>query len=102
MFEELVSTGTILTILVGLGIGYVYLRYMWGALQHAVRTLDDADGGEDRYRFSLVGAVVAVIGSISAIAAYGAGPALLYVGPSLALASASAVAYCLRREAVEE
>jgi hypothetical protein len=67
-----------------------------------LRTLDDADRGEDRYRFSLIGAVIAVIGSISAIAVYGAGPALLYVGPLLALASAVAVAYCLQRETVEE
>jgi hypothetical protein len=102
MSEELVSTGTVVTIIVGLAIGCVYLRYMWGALQRAVRTRDDADRGEDRYRFSLAGAVIAVIGSIAAIAVYAAGPALLYVGPFLALTSAVAVAYCLRQETLEE
>jgi hypothetical protein len=102
MSEELVSTGTVVTILAGLAIGCVYLRYMWGALQRAVETLDDEDRGEDRYRRSLVGAVVAVVGSVSAIAIYGVGPGLLFVGPLLALGSALAVAYCLRRETVEE
>ncbi len=100
MSEELVSTGTVLTLVVGIAVGYVYLHYMWSALQRAVRTRDEPDLGEDRYRFSLVGAVVAVVGSITAIAVYGAGPALLYLGPLLALGSSVAVAYCLRQEAV--
>jgi hypothetical protein len=38
------------------------------------------------------------VGSAAAISAYGAGPALLYVGPGLALLSAVAVSYCLRAE----
>jgi hypothetical protein len=71
---------------------------MWGALARAVTTRDHADTGEDRYRNSLAGALIAVIGSASAIAVYGAAPALLYVGPLLAFASAIAVAYCLRTE----
>jgi hypothetical protein len=96
---ELVSTGTVVTLVVGIAIAYVYLRYMWSALQRAVRTRDDPDLGEDRYRFSLVGAVVAVVGSITAIAVYGAGPALLNLGPLLVLGSSVAVAYCLRQEA---
>jgi hypothetical protein len=102
MSDQLVSGGTIVTIIIGLVIGYSYLRYMWGALQRAVRTRDEADVGQDRYRFSLVGAIIAVLGSIGAITAYGFGPALLYVGPGLALASALAVSYCLREEYVEK
>jgi hypothetical protein len=102
MSEQLVSAGTAVTIIVGLVIGYVYLRYMWGALQNAVRTRDEADTGQDRYRFSLIGAIVAVIASAVAIAIYGAGPALLYVGPLLALLSAAAVTYCLREEYTNE
>jgi small-conductance mechanosensitive channel len=100
--EPLVSTGTLATIGLGLVIGAFYLRYMWGALQRAVRTRDEADVGQDRYRFGLVGAVIAVFGSIVAIAVYGAGPAFLYVGPGLALLSAVAVAFCLRQEHRDE
>ncbi len=74
---------------------------MGRALARAVRTREQVDRGEDRYRFGFVGAVVAVAGSASAIAAYGAGPALLYLGPALAVASSVAVAYCLRQEATE-
>jgi hypothetical protein len=102
MAEQWVSSGTAATILVGLVVGFFYLRYMWGALQRAVRTRDEADHGQDQYRFSLVGAIVAVLGSIAAITVYGLRPGLLYVGPVLAVASAVAVSYCLREEYVEE
>jgi hypothetical protein len=102
MNEILVSTGTELAIVVGLVVAYAYLRNMWGALQRAVRTRDDADEGQDRYSHSLVGAIVAVLGSVAAIALYGAAPALLYVGPALALLAAVAVTYCLRDERVNE
>jgi hypothetical protein len=101
MSEELVSTGTVVTLVAGIAIAYFYLQNMWRALQRAVRTRDDADLGEDRYRFSLAGAVVAVVGSIAAIAVYGVEPALLYLGPLIALGSSVAVVYCLRREVVE-
>jgi hypothetical protein len=98
MSEELVSTGTVLTLIVGLIIASIYLRHMWGALQRAVQTRDDPDVGHDEYRFSFIGAIVAVIASVVAIAIYGAGPGFLYVGPALALLAAIAVAYCLREE----
>ena len=100
--EQLVSAGTLVTICVGVVIGYVYIRYMWGALQRAVRTRNDEDRGQDRYRHGLAGAGLAVVGSIAAIAVDGVGPKFLYVGPTLALASAVAVAYCLRVETLEE
>jgi hypothetical protein len=102
MSEELVSPETVVVIVAGLAIGAAYLRYMWTALQRAVRTLDDPDEREDRYRSSLRGAAIAVAGSIGAIAVYGAGPGFLYAGPLLALASAIAVTGCLRLESVEE
>jgi hypothetical protein len=98
----LVSTGTTMTLAVGLLIAVFYLRYMWGALRKAVVTRDRADGGQDRYGFSFAGALVAVVASSTAIAAFGLSPALLYLGPLLALASAVAVAYCLRREVTDE
>jgi hypothetical protein len=97
-----VSAETLLTIVVGLVIAVVYARYMWLALQRAVRTRDEPDAGPDNYRHSLIGAVVAVGGSVAAISAFGAGPALLYVGPGLALLSAIAVSYCLRTEYIDE
>lgn len=102
MSEQLVSPGTAITLLIGLAIASVYVRYMWGALSRAVRTRDDVDAGQDRYQHSLVGALIAVVGSALAITAFGFGPALLYLGPALALLSAVAVARCLRTEYVDE
>jgi hypothetical protein len=67
-----------------------------------VRTRDEADTGEDRHQHSLVGAFIAVAGSTLAISAFGLGPALLYLGPVLALLSAIAGARCLRTEYVDE
>lgn len=102
MPEQLVSPGTAVTLLIGLAVAIVYVRYMWGALSRAVRTRDDVDTGQDRYQHSLVGALIAVLGSALAITAFGFGPALLYLGPALALLSAAAVARCLRTEYVDE
>jgi hypothetical protein len=65
-------------------------------------TRDEVDDGQDSYRHSLVGALIAVVGSALAISAFGLGPALLYLGPGLALLSAVAVARCLRTEYVDE
>lgn len=98
MAQLYVSPTTLLTIAVGLIIAVVYLRFMWLALQRAVRTRDDVDVGEDRYAHALFGALIAVVGSAAAIGAFGAAPILLYVGPVLALLSAVAVSYCLRAE----
>jgi hypothetical protein len=102
MSEQLVSGGTAATLLIGLAIAVVYVRYMWGALSRAVRTRDEADAGQDRYQHSLIGALIAVVGSALAITAFALGPALLYLGPGLALLSAVAVARCLRTEYVDE
>jgi hypothetical protein len=98
MSDQLVSTGTVITIAVGAAIGYFYLRFMWASLQRAVRTRDEADAGQDRFHFSFVGAIISVVASSAAIAAFGLGPAFLYLGPLLALGSALAVAHCLRTE----
>ena len=102
MPEQLVSPGTAATLLLGVLIAVVYVRYMWGALARAVRTRDEADTGQDRYQHSLIGALIAVFGSALAISALGFGPALLYLGPALALLSAIAVARCLRSEYADE
>jgi len=100
--EQLVSPGTAATLLVGVLIAAVYVRYMWGALSRAVRTRDEVDTGQDRYQHSLIGALIAVFGSALAITALGFGPTLLYLGPALALLSAVAVARCLRSEYADE
>ncbi|HWO13075.1 MAG TPA: hypothetical protein VNN80_26425 [Polyangiaceae bacterium] len=102
MTQQLVSFGTIATLIIGVTIAAIYLRYMWGALARAVRTRDDVDSGVDRYQHSLVGALIAVFGSALAITALGFGPALLYLGPALALLSAVAVARCLRSEYADQ
>lgn len=99
MSSTIISIGTALTLLVGLVIAVAYLRFMWRALQAAIRTRDQPDSGQDRYARSFLGAIVAVVGSSAAVAAYGWGPALLYLGPILALSSGAAVALCLREEA---
>jgi hypothetical protein len=102
MPEQLVSPGTAVTLLLGVLIAVVYVRYMWGALARAVRTRDESDAGQDRYQHSLIGALIAVFGSALAIGAFGLGASLLYLGPTLALLSAIAVARCLRAEYVDD
>lgn len=102
MPASLISTGTAVTLVIGALIAVLYLRYMVGALARAVRTRDETDAGQDRYRNSLIGALIAVVGSTLAISAFGWAPGLLYVGPGLALLSAVAVARCLRTEYVDE
>jgi len=94
-----VSFATAVTILVGIIIALVYLRYMWLALQRVARTLDEPDDGEsDSFGYSFVGAITAVVASSLTIIAYGLAPQLLYLGIVLALASPIAVAYTFRRE----
>lgn len=77
MPQQLVSPGTAATLLVGVLLSVVYVRYTWGALGRAVLTRDEVDSSEDRYRHSLIGALIAVFGSALAISAIGFGPALL-------------------------
>lgn len=99
MSPELVSIGTFITIVVGAIISYCYLYYMGAALRKSVRTRNEKDDGpEERYRRSLIGAVISVAASILSIAIYGYGAAFLYWGPILALLAAVAVAYSLREE----
>lgn len=99
MSTQLISSATIVTIVVGVVISYFYLRYMWQALRKSIRTRNFVEqGGEDRFRFSLVAAIASVGASIASIAVYGGGPAFLYWGPILALVAASAVAVALREE----
>jgi len=87
------------TIVVGLIISFFYLRYMWLALQRAIESnAKPEDPRPDRFGRSFIGAVIAVIVSSTAIAAYGRGPQWLYVGVVLALLSPAAVAYTLYRE----
>jgi|SRR5260370_38814604 hypothetical protein len=94
-----VSSATVVTMVIGIVITFFYLRYMWLVLQRVAQTLDDPDDGmSDGFGHSFVGAIIAVIASSLAIAAYGFAPQFLYVGIALALASPIAVAYTLRRE----
>jgi hypothetical protein len=94
-----VSSATVVTMVIGIVITFFYLRYMWLVLQRVAQTLDDPDDGmSDGFGYSFVGAIIAVIASSLAIAAYGFAPQFLYVGIALALASPIAVAYTLRRE----
>ncbi len=97
-----VSTGTFVTILIGLVISAAYLVTMGKALQKVAATIDVPEPeGTDAFSFSFVGAIVAVVASSAAIIAYGLSPSLLYVGIVLALLSPVAVTYTLYRELTE-
>ena len=99
MPDLFVSSATVVTIVIGIVITFFYLRYMWLVLQRVAQTLDDPDDGKsDGFGHSFVGAIIAVIASSLAIAAYGFAPQFLYIGIALALGSPIAVAYTLRRE----
>jgi multisubunit Na+/H+ antiporter MnhE subunit len=99
MNSLLVSPLTVVTIIVGVIISAVYLYYMWRVLLQVARTIDEPDDGRpDSFGYSFAGAIVAVAASWLAIAAYGFGPQLLYVGVILALLSPIAVSYTFYRE----
>jgi hypothetical protein len=99
MSDFFVSPLTAATLIVGVVIAIFYLRNMWLVLQRTAETLDEPeDKRPDAFAYSFVGAVVAVVASWLAIAAYGASPIFLYVGVVLALASPIAVGYTFYRE----
>jgi fatty acid desaturase len=99
MSDLFVSPLTTATIVVGAVITIFYLRNMWLVLQRTAETLDEPeDKRPDAFAYSFVGAVVAVVASWLAIAAYGVSPIFLYVGVVLALASPIAVGYTFYRE----
>lgn len=102
MSSQFVSGGVLLTALAGLVIAFFYIRYFLSALQKAIRTRNDAEESDDRFEFSLLGAVISVVISASVIALYGVAPFLLYLGPIAALLSPIAVTYCLYQEAKGE
>jgi hypothetical protein len=102
MSNPFVSPGVLVTLALGILIAIAYVRAMWAALQKAVRIRDEPEERTaDTYQYSLLGAVASVLISSLAITVYGFGPAFLYLGPVLALASPIAVTYCLRRELSE-
>lgn len=99
MANPLVSPLAAITILIGAIISVVYLYYMWRVLLHVARTIDEPDDGTpDLFGYSFAGAIIAVAASWFAIASYGFGPQLLYVGVVLALLSPIAVSYTFYRE----
>jgi hypothetical protein len=99
MADIFISFPIAIAIALGIVITFFYLRYMWLVLQRVAKTLDDPDDGKsDGFAHSFLGAIIAVIASSLAIAAYGFAPQFLYAGIGLALASPIAVAYTFRRE----
>jgi hypothetical protein len=101
MVEQFVSFGTFVMIIVGAIVAIYYLYYMGAALRKSVRTRNDPDEGQqDRFHYSLVGAVISVVASMASIAIFGLGGTFLYWGPILAVLAAIAVAYSLREELV--
>jgi fatty acid desaturase len=99
MSDFFVSPLTAATLAVGVVIAIFYLRNMWLVLQRTAEALDQPeDKRPDAFAYSFVGAIVAVVASWLAIAAYGASPIFLYVGVVLALLSPIAVGYTFYRE----
>ena len=99
MSDFFVSPLTAATLAVGVVIAIVYLRNMWLVLQRTAETLDQPEGKRpDAFAYSFLGAIVAVVASWLAIAAYGVSPIFLYVGVVLALLSPIAVGYTFYRE----
>jgi len=99
MNDFFVSPLTAATLVIGVVIAIFYLRNMWLVLQRTAETLDEPDDNRpDAFAYSFIGAVIAVVASWLAIAAYGASPVFLYVGVVLALLSPIAVGYSFYRE----
>jgi hypothetical protein len=99
MNDFFVSPLTAATLVIGVVIAIFYLRNMWLVLLRTAETLDEPDDNRpDAFAYSFIGAVIAVVASWLAIAAYGASPILLYVGVVLALLSPIAVGYTFYRE----
>jgi hypothetical protein len=99
MSDFFVSPLTAATLAVRVVIAIFYLRNMWLVLQRTAETLDEPDDNRPgAFAYSFIGAVIAVVVSWLAIAAYGASPILLYVGVVLALLSPIAVGYTFYRE----
>ena len=99
MKDFFVSPLTAVTLVAGVLIAIFYLRNMWLVLQRTAETLDEPeDKRPDAFAYSFVGAVIAVVASWLAIAAYGVSPIFLYVGVVLALLSPIAVGYTFYRE----
>jgi len=98
MSDFFVSPLTAATLVIGVVIAIFYLRNMWLVLQRTAETLDEPDDNRPDAFAYFLGAIVAVVASWLAIAAYGASPILLYVGVVLALLSPIAVGYTFYRE----
>jgi amino acid transporter len=101
MSQQFVSSATVVALVIGAIIAYFYLYFGWKALRESIRTRSEPDEGPgDKYRHSVIGAIISVAVSIVSIAIYGAGPLFLYWGPILAMAAAIAVTYALRDEVI--
>jgi putative exporter of polyketide antibiotics len=99
MAHYFVSNATLATLLVGLVISAIYLRYMWLALERAAETVDVPDDSiPDAFGHNFLAAVAAVVASALTITLYGIAPQFLYLGILLALISPVAVAYTFDRE----
>jgi fatty acid desaturase len=99
MSDFFVSPLTAATLVIGVVIAIFYLRNMWLVLQRTAETLDEPDDNRpDAFAYSFLGAIVAVVASWLAIAAYGVSPIFLYVGVVLALLSPIVVGHTFYRE----
>jgi amino acid transporter len=101
MSQQFVSSTTVIALVIGAIIAYFYLYFGWKALRKSIQTRNEPDEGPgDKYRHSVIGAILSVAVSIVSIAIYGAGPIFLYWGPILAMVAAVAVTYALRDEVI--
>ncbi|MEM9007286.1 MAG: hypothetical protein AAGE59_27645 [Cyanobacteria bacterium P01_F01_bin.86] len=94
------SPGTILFIVVGLVVSVLYIKAMLTVLNEAADSYreDEEESDGSYYAAPAWGAAIAGIVAAIVIWAYGISPALLYLGPVLAMASPIAILYCMAQD----
>ena len=94
------SASTIFFIIVGLVVSVLYIKAMLTVLNEAADSYreDEEDSDGSYYAAPAWGAAIAGIVAAIVIWAYGASPALLYLGPVLAMASPIAILYCMAQD----
>jgi hypothetical protein len=100
---KFLSPQTIIFLLVGIVIFYVYLQKMFAVLSNAATTydLDQQDESKDTFNHSLLGTIISVTLSAVFIWSYGLGALFFYFGPVLCMLSPVALIYCMNQDLIQ-